>query len=75
ATMEVRRLNKSGQLALYGSKILLTRALALECVGIECVGDEISDIYFGPLRLGSVNSRDKTTLKKGPHRIRAAVAL
>jgi putative transposase len=75
ATMEVRRLNKSGQLALYGSKILLTRALALECVGIECVGDEISDIYFGPLRLGSVSSRDKMTLKKGPHRIRAAVAL
>jgi putative transposase len=76
APMETRRINKSGALALYGTQTLIARALALECVGIEQVGDDVSDIYFGTLRLGSVTYRDKkATLTRGPPRVRAAVTL
>jgi len=74
--METRRLDGSGRLSLYGATIVIANALASESVGVERVGDDVSDIYFGPLRLGSISYRNKkATLTKGPSRIRAAVAL
>jgi putative transposase len=75
-TMTTRRLDDSGRLSLHGHQIVLTRALAREVVGIEEVQDGVSDIYFGPIRLGVVSSvGNKAILRRDAGRIRAAIAL
>jgi hypothetical protein len=45
-------------------------------VGIEEVQDGVSDIYFGPIRLGVVSSvGNKAILRRDAGRIRATIAL
>jgi transposase InsO family protein len=76
-TMTTRRIDSSGRLKVYGHQVLLTKALAHECVGLEDLENGSSDIYFGPLRLGAVGTQGKDlVLNCGPaRRIRAAVTL
>jgi putative transposase len=75
--MTTRRLDDVGRLNLRGHKLLLARALANESVGLEEVEDGVSDVYFGPLRLGAVSLRNgkPTLLRRDARRVRATVTL
>jgi putative transposase len=75
--MQTRRLDDHGRLSLHGQKLLVTKALAFENVGLEDLGEGVSDVYFGPLRLGAVRLDGKTcVLDRGePRRLRAAITL
>jgi putative transposase len=76
-TMTTRRIDDAGRLQFRGHHVMLTRALARECVGLEDLDNGLSDIYFGPLRLGAVCIQGKElVLNQGAtRRIRAAVTL
>ncbi len=60
AGMEVRKLDQHGRIRFEGSTHLpLSKTLALECIGLERVGEDRWSMYFGPLSLGAVEAKHK----------------
>ena len=75
-TMTTRRLDDHGRLTWHGHKVALTKGLAFESVGLEEVEDGVSDVYFGPIRLGALSVRNgKPVLGGDARQTRAAVTL
>jgi hypothetical protein len=75
--MKTRHIDEKGRLALGGKKLMLARMLAHELVALEETTEGLTDVYFGPIRLGAVGLRgNELVLHRGAaRRIRAAVAL
>jgi putative transposase len=75
--MQTYTLNARGRLFLRGHQVVLTNALAGESVAIEHVGDDVEDVYFGPLRLGTLRLREGRLAldQRASRRIRTAITL
>lgn len=56
---EKRRVRKTGVVYWGGGQVYVSHLLANETVGMEEIDDGLWDIYFGPIRLGGFNVRDK----------------
>lgn len=57
--MEVRKVSNNGTVYWGNGQVYVSYLLHNEPVGMEQVGDGEWDIYFGPIRLGSFNERNK----------------
>jgi transposase InsO family protein len=54
-----RRVSSSGCMRWKGVDVTVTTVLAGEDVGLEEIGDGLWAIYFGPLRLGTIDEQQK----------------
>ena len=58
-SMKTRRLDENGRLHFNNGKILVTRLLAGEPVGLEEVDEDIYELHYGPVLLGEIHVRGK----------------
>lgn len=56
---DTRRVRSSGVVYAHAGQVYVSHLLTGELVGIEEVDDGVWDIYFGPIRLGGYDLRDK----------------
>jgi hypothetical protein len=71
-SMSTRRLDRLGRINVRGIHIRIGPLVANETIGLLEVGDGFSEIFFGPLRLGAIDSRTKRpVLVGGPPKLPA----
>jgi transposase InsO family protein len=72
-----RRLDTSGRLSAFGTKVMITRLLANEQVGVhESEDAEGKAVHFGPLWLGDIRRKGKSVfLDQTPRVVRTAITL
>lgn len=56
---DVRAVSSRGVIYLRNGQVYISHLLSGEQVGLEEVGDGVWDIYFGPIRLGGFDLREK----------------
>lgn len=63
---QVRLVATNGLIRFEGHQIYLSNTLAQQLVGLEQVGADVWDVYFGPLRLGGfdLNQRSDNTVQR-----------
>jgi transposase InsO family protein len=58
-SMKVRRLDDHGRLPFQGAKLLITRLLAREPIGIDPVDEDTWELFYGPVAIGELRLRQK----------------
>ena len=53
---ELRRVSTSGNMKWHGRQVFVSEALRYEVVGLKQTTDVTWDVYFGPIRLGTLSS-------------------
>lgn len=68
--MEVRKVKQHGDISWQGCHIYLSETLAREYVGLKQTTEQFWDIYFGPVRLAQLDTRNQRIihLPKPKHR-------
>ena len=59
ADMVVRKVKHQGDITWHCRQVYLSETLAGECVGFRQTAEDRWDIYFGPIRLAQLDSRNK----------------
>lgn len=73
--MDIRRVKSQGDISWKGYHVYLTATLAGELVGLRQITEELWDIFFGPIRLAQLDTKNKRlihlTRTKGKNNITA----
>jgi len=59
AHFELRFVSRNGGMRINKKAVNVTHAVIGQYVGLEEVGDGIWDVYYGPMRLGQLNERER----------------